>query len=72
MTVTVMGKADMLPFPQSAHPTSGKTIQCLQALLDALGTTIYTEFRASKAALTQTQNADPTPSWWHRPSAPYL
>lgn len=66
-----MGKADMLPFPQSAHPTSGKTIQCLQALLDALRTTMYIEFRASKAALHKPK-MQPHTQLVAQPSAPYL
>ena len=44
MTVTVMGKADTLLFPQSGHPISVNIIQHHKALLDASGTTIHTDF----------------------------
>lgn len=75
ITVTVMGKADMLLFPQNAHPNSGKTIQYLQALLGALGTTTYAELSSSsepQRQFQQAQNVNPTPSWGLQPPAPYL
>lgn len=59
MTVTVMGKADLLLFPQNGHPTSGKTIEYLQALLGALGAIIctgnhgHTEFSSGSEAQRQ-------------------